>query len=63
MTPDVLGMCMQIAKGDLQKIAVSLNQAQEVYKALKARRAELNKAVEALQLMSEWQVRQTQLLC
>ena len=45
-----------MAKADLQKIAVSLNQAQQVYKALKARRAELSKAVEALQLMGEWQV-------
>lgn len=49
--------CLQVAKGDLQKIAASLSQAQEVYKGLKTKRAELNKAVEALQLMSEWQVR------
>ena len=47
---------LQIAKADLQKIAASLSQAQGVYKALKAKRAELNKAVEALQLMSDWQV-------
>ena len=49
-------LCLQIAKADLQKIAASLSQAQGVYKALKAKRAELNKAVEALQLMSDWQV-------
>ena len=49
-------LCLQMAKADLAKIAVSLNQAQQVYKALKARRAELSKAVEALQLMGEWQV-------
>ena len=48
--------CLQIAKADLQKIAASLSQAQGVYKALKAKRAELNKAVEALRLMSDWQV-------
>lgn len=48
--------CLQGARADLQKIAASLNQAQDVYKAFKSRRAELNKAVEALQLMSEWQV-------
>lgn len=47
---------LQIAKADLHKIAASLTQAQDVYKALKAKRAELNKAVEALQAMSQWQV-------
>lgn len=49
--------CLQIAKADLQKIADSINQAQSVYKQLKARREELSKAVEALKLMSDWQAR------
>ena len=46
---------LQIAHSDLQKIADSVNQAQDVYKQLKARREELGRAVEALKLMDEWQ--------
>jgi len=34
-----------------------VNQAQAVYKQLKARREELGRAVEALKLMHEWQAR------
>jgi len=47
----------QVAQADLQKIADSVNQAQAVYKQLKARREELGRAVEALKLMHEWQAR------
>ncbi len=50
-----LWICLQIAKADLQKIADSINQAQSMYKQLKARREELSRAVEALKLMNEWQ--------
>ena len=46
-----------MAKADLQKIAETINQAQGVYKQLVAKRNELSKAVEALKLMNEWQVR------
>lgn len=50
---------LQIAQSDLQKIADSVNQAQDVYKQLKARREELGRAVEALKLMDEWQAWQS----
>ena len=52
-------LVLQIAQSDLQKIADSVNQAQDVYKQLKARREELGRAVEALKLMDEWQAGQS----
>ncbi|DBA85037.1 TPA: hypothetical protein ACH3X2_005770 [Trebouxia sp. C0005] len=52
----------QVAQADLQKIADSVNQAQAVYKQLKARREELGRAVEALKLMHEWQDEETQMM-
>ncbi len=55
VTPSVIHA--QVAQADLQKIADSVNQAQDVYKQLKARREELGRAVEALKLMHEWQAR------
>ncbi|KAA6429283.1 MAG: structural maintenance of chromosomes 6 [Trebouxia sp. A1-2] len=42
----------QVAQADLQKIADSVNQAQAVYKQLKARREELGRADEETQMMS-----------
>ncbi|DBA94579.1 TPA: hypothetical protein ACH3X1_002162 [Trebouxia sp. C0004] len=52
----------QVAQADLQKIADSVNQAQTVYKQLKARREELGRAVEALKLMHEWQDEESQMM-
>ena len=45
-----------MAKADLQKIAESLNQAQDTYKLLLDKRNELAKSVEKLKLMEAWQV-------
>ena len=47
---------MQLAKADLQKIAESLNQAQDTYKLLLSKRNELAKCVEKLKLLEAWQV-------
>ena len=52
----VISFDVQIAKADLQKIAESLNQAQDTYKHLLAKRNELAKSVEKLKLMEGWQV-------
>lgn len=46
---------MQLAKADLQKIAESLNQAQDTYKLLLSKRNELAKCVEKLKLLEAWQ--------